>query len=208
MNRCAGSERRGCSDLIRLRSLTIATLAAMLLLGCAHHGSAFTPAAVADDGHALLYIYRPAQFSNAMLSPSVVIDGEAVFNTESGAYTDLYLAAGTHRFVLESEQAVAGNDEVVLGLDSGQVLYLRVDTALKFETGKPYTRRFDIVRVDERTALSEIAHCRRQQARMPSAYLWSSETPNASTEETRADEAATFTIDKSDDPFAAKCAHE
>jgi hypothetical protein len=200
--------RRGCTDLIRLRLQAVVTLAAMLLAGCAHHGSAFTPAEVADDGRALLYVYRPAQFSNAMLSPTVVIDGETVFDTHSGAYAVLSIAAGTHHLVLESEQRLAGNDELVVQFESGQVSYLRVDTALKFETGKPYTRHFSLVRVAERTALREIAQCRQQQSRLPSKYLWPVEQRDAHAEDVQTNEPATFTIDKSSNPFAVKRSHE
>jgi hypothetical protein len=185
-----------------------ALLVLMFFSGCAHHVSTFSPSEIADDGRALLYIYRPAQFSNAMLSPSVVIDGEAVFDTQSGTYATLYIPAGTHRFVLESEQPVAGNDEVELQLESGRVSYLRVDTALQFETGRPYTRSFSIVHVDEPTAMSEIAHCRPLQARLPSKYLWSVEMRDTAADGEPADEPATFTIDKSSNPFADKRSHE
>lgn len=185
----------------------VVALAVMLLSGCAHHGSTFSPAEVADETRALVYIYRPAQFSNAMLSPSVLVDGEAVFSTENGAYAYLYLAAGTHRFILESEQHFTGNDEVELQLENGQHAYLRVDTGLKFETGKPYTRRFGIVHVDEHTALNEITACRHQQARMPSKYLWSAEVPDETEDEIPAGEAATFSIDKGRHPFAGKSAY-
>jgi len=187
---------------------TLAALAVMPLCGCVNNGAAFSPAEAAHDGRALVYIYRPAQLANAMLSPSVVIDGKAVFDSRSGAYTGLYLAAGTHRFVLESEQPLAGNDELSVRLDDGQVAYLRVDTALKVETGKPYTRSFGIVRVDEHTALNEIAHCRHLQAQLPSGYLGSTEKHDTTTHETQAGEAATFTIDRSSDPFAARHAQE
>ena len=180
----------------------------LLISGCAHKGAAFKQAEVADDGRALLYIYRPAQFSNAMLSPSVVIDGEAVFDTQNGEYATLYIPAGTHRFVLESEQPVAGNDEVELQLESGRVSYLRVDTALQFETGSPYTRSFSIVHVDEPTAMSEIAHCRPLQAWLPSKYLWSVEARGTAADDVPAETPAMFTIDKSSNPFAAKQTHE
>ncbi len=180
----------------------------MFLSGCAHQGSTFSPSEVADDGRALLYIYRPAQFSNAMLSPSVVIDGEVVFDTQNGAYATLYIPAGTHRFVLESEQPVAGNDEVELQLESGRVSYLRVDTALQFETGRPYTRSFSIVHVDEPTAMSEIAHCRLEETGLPSKYLWSVEARGTAADDVPADTPAIFTIDKSNNPFAAKQSHE
>ena len=204
MNRRASSTQHGCSDLRIIHAL----IALMLLSGCAHHGSEFRPAELADDGRALVYIYRPARFPNVMLSPAVVIDGEAVFNTQSGAYATLYIPPGTHQFVLQSEQPVAGNDELVLQLESGQVSYLRVDTALKFETGKPYTRSFGIAHIDETIARTEIVHCRPQQARLASKYLWSAEAMDSAEDDKQADEPATFTIDKTGDPFAATRSHE
>lgn len=180
----------------------------MLLSGCAHHDATFSPAAAADDGRALVYIYRPAQISNVMLSPTVVIDGEAVFDTQTGAYVVLSIAAGTHRFILDSEQHLAGNDELLMQLGSGRVSYLRIDSALQFETGKPYTRSFGIVRVDAPTALDEIASCRHQQARLPSKYLWPAAAPDTAADEAQAVEPATFTIEKSGNPFAAKRSRE
>lgn len=180
----------------------------MLLSGCAHHGDTFSPAAVADRTRALVTIYRPARFANAVLSPSVLVDGDAVFNTENGAYVSLYLTAGAHRFVLEGEQHFTANDELVVQLEPGQVSYLRIDTAMKFETGKPYTRSFGIVRVDEPTALNEIAHCRHQQAQLPSKYLGTVEARDETADEADTGETATFTIDRSSNPFADKRSRE
>jgi hypothetical protein len=192
-------------SVITTRMQTVYALAAMLLLSaCAHHGATFSPAVIADDTRALVYVYRPEQFSNAVLSPTVLVDGEAVFNTENGAYAYLYLVPGVHRFVLEDEQHITGNDVVELKLESGQHAYLRIDTALKFETGRPYTRRFDIVHVDEHTALNEISNCRQQQARMPSKYLWSADTLPASEGDADTGDEATFSIDKTSNPFAGK----
>lgn len=207
MNRLAGRARRGCSDLIRSLMRTATALAVLTLSGCAHHDPVFSPAELADDTRALIYIYRPARFSNAALSPSVLVDGEAVFNTENGAYAYLYLAAGTHVFVLEGERHFTGNDEIEVQLESAQVSYLRVDTELRFETDKPYTRSFGLVRVDEATALSQIAECHRQEPRLPSKYLWSAEARDETGDEVQSSETATYSIDKGRDPFAGKRTH-
>lgn len=208
-SRRARRTRHGCSELIRSRTLAAcALLVLMSLAGCAHRGSTFDPADIVDETRALVMVYRPARLSNAILSPSVVVDGEAVFSTENGTYAYLYLEPGLHRFVLQSEQHIVDNNEVEIRLESGRLVYLRVDTALQFETGKPYTRRFGLKQVEEWDALKEIAHCRDQRVRLPAKYPGSAGAHDRDTDETRPDGAATFTIDKSNNPFASKRSRE
>ena len=184
-----------------LRPSLLFLLAVALISGCTSNRKDFQPVHAADDGRAAVHVYRPERMSNAVLSPLVMIDGEAVFDTGNGTWTYVYLPPGEHRFVIDPERGFSDNDELKLPVESGNTYYLRIDTSMQFETGKPYTRRFSIVRVDAHQALDEIAQCDYRQAKLPSKYLWPGDMDANGDEEDQPGHEATFSIEKSSNPF-------
>jgi hypothetical protein len=168
--------------------------AALLLAACSNQVTTFVPAAQDADRGSIVYIYRPSDPANFMMSPKVVIDDNEKFSIGNGDYRYVYLQAGKHTVGLNPTDQYVTDAALELNVETGTSYYLRVKTLLKFEPDTMNTRKFWIEQAAEKQALKEIA-----------------DTEYSGPERHSADHAAEdagtrqgFSIDKTRDPFAGE----
>ena len=145
----------------------------------------------------MVYIYRPSEMSNALYSPGINVDGEFKLYTKNGINSQLSLSPGEHIFEFQAEKRYTKLLPVTLSLEAGSITFLRVSTSLKIENStsyEPYARTFALTRVDEKTAVKEIAEC----------CLAKSEPSEDSNQTKPVDEGAGdgFSVDKTQNPFS------
>ncbi len=131
----------------------------VLLSGCSHQSTKFVPAAP-DNDLSDVYLYRPNSLSNVVISPVVLVNGNKTEGIKNNTYIQYQLVPGKHSFELEVGERFDGNKQISVNLQPGQVYFLRVDTELKFKKNDLYYRRFDILKVENSIALTEIVNCR------------------------------------------------
>jgi len=172
-----------------------------LLVSCATEQKIFVPEIATVEKGSIVYIYRPNAFSNIAVSPDVLINGVKNFPVSNNRYTLVYLKPGLYEFKLDLDEFYQGNKKIELNVGPEETYYLKIETALKFEPGKAYNRRFDIKSVQDTVAVNEIAHCRYSKPVMPSKYLFGN---NHSEGDVTHKPAPEFSIDKTSDPFSRK----
>lgn len=121
-----------------------------------------TRADSADSEQSILYIYRPSAMSNAIYSPDILIDDEVKFAIKNTSKRLIRLKAGKHKIEIDPDKSYAGTTRLMLDLNPGENTYLRVDTKLEIKnssTFEPYVRTFNLVKIDETSAIEEIAAC-------------------------------------------------
>ena len=170
----------------------------LLCVACStNSGTAtFTPVTAKPD-QVVIYIYRPSVMSNALYSPGINIDGEFKLYARNGTSSQLSLTPGDHTFEFQADKNYTELSPITLSLDPGSTAYLRVSTSLKIEDSvgyEPYARSFALTRVDEVTAVKEIADC---CAAKPERSEENDETDHA--EESTGDG---FSVDKTLNPFS------
>ena len=168
--------------------------AVLLVTACSNNASTFVPAPQDADRGSVVYIYRPSDSTNFMMSPKVVIDGNENFKLGSGDYRYAYLQAGKHTVGLSPTDQYITDAALELFVETDKSYYLRVITSLKFERDTMNTRRFWLEQVAEKQALQEIAD---------TGYSGPAQQSIAGpTEDSGA--GAGFSVDKTGDPFAGK----
>ena len=180
--------------MVILRSLGVVLL--LLGMACSSNGPIFIPA---DPGaqHALLYLYRPYDVSNLMLSPEIVVSQESV-RLANGEYRALALSPGSYTLKLGAVEGYTEASETELVAEAGRVHYLRLDASMKMQTGvrySAYQRGFRLTPVEAAVAqrqLSGLKDAAGQQAM---------ECSSCSLEQPAEEEEATFSTDKTDNPF-------
>lgn len=121
----------------------------------------FTPQ-IAASNQVVIYIYRPSVMSNAIYSPDLYINNEFKLSIKNGKHSRLSLMPGEYKFELEPDKNYAGSTSLSLNLNTGTTYFIRVDTSLKIESAtsyKPYQRSFNLIKIDEKLAVNEIAKC-------------------------------------------------
>ncbi|MDQ1362667.1 MAG: hypothetical protein QG652_527 [Pseudomonadota bacterium] len=131
-----------------------------LITGCSTAPVDFDRRDYVSDTAAVIFIYRPDALANVMISPHVIVDGEPLFAINNKQFHTLQLPAGRHHFKLELAERYQGNSGVLLETLAGQLYFLRIDTAVKFQQNRPYDRSFDILPVTEAEALAQIGLCK------------------------------------------------
>lgn len=131
-------------------------LSAILISACSTKTSNFKLTDTVSGKKSIVYIYRPASASNILISPELLINDEKKFEIKSNSYTFINLPPDEHTFKLDLTNRYIGNKEITLKTQAQQYYFLRVNTSLKFEQNKPYTRSFDIEEVSREIAVTEI----------------------------------------------------
>lgn len=117
---------------------------------------------LADPDQVIIYIYRPSNMSNAMYSPDLYINSEFKQPIKNGKNMRLTLAPGEYKFEIDPDKNYAGLTTLSMNLNAGKIYYIRVDTSLKVKSVtnyEPYQRSFNMIKVDEKLALKQIAEC-------------------------------------------------
>lgn len=177
---------------MRLLNL-IVVFALFSMVGCVSNQPKPGQIMAAAEKGSVVYIYRPASFSNVVISPGVLIDGKERFLIENDKYSFVYLSPGKHTIKLNLDKHYRGNFERQLDVQPDRAYFLRVDTAMKFVQGQPYIRSFDLKETAIETGLSDIKECKYIKPEMPSRYLL---------KKGRSGQESRFTTEKTADPFS------
>lgn len=194
----------------------ISPLFFLLLAACTAHNATFVPVQPSSEKGSAVYVYRASKVSSLMLPPDINIkDAEGVQTDigrlNYGEYKLIYLKPGSYDIQVDGIKYYASGEDLLTEVKPQTVNYLRLNATLKFETGlsyKPYGRKYDLQKVDEATALKELASCvdvdNKPKKKNRSAKVESDTvTPGAVTKETsEKEEEAVFSTDKTSDPFS------
>lgn len=198
----------------------IAPLLLLLLTACAAHETTFVPVQPAAEKGSAVYVYRASKVSSLMLPPDIKIkDAEGVQTDigrlNYGEYKLVYLKPGSYDMQVDGIKYYAPGEDLLTQVKPQTVSYLRLDATLKFETGlsyKPYERKYDLQKVEEATALKELASCvdvdkkpkkKSRSANVePDVVIPGAVTKETSEETPEKEEEAVFSIDKTTDPFS------
>lgn len=78
-----------------MRVTVLAAIAAVTLTGCAT-GPAFVEAPPPSNGKALIYIYRDVSLAAAARDAAFYLNGEKVFDLQTGGYSYVYVTPGNY----------------------------------------------------------------------------------------------------------------
>ena len=102
-------------------------LSILLLSGCAATGASFTPVALSDDTHALIYVYRLESDTGELLDvPILYVNGERLSTMRPKGYTHVEVPAGeTELKIADSAMGVriATLGDVTFDAEAGQTYY-------------------------------------------------------------------------------------
>ena len=82
-----------------------------LLPSCSSNNSTFVALSPSMENESIIYIYRPASLSNAVISPMLKINAEDITEISNNSYTYVQLAAGSNTFKLELSKRYIGKTE-------------------------------------------------------------------------------------------------
>jgi len=182
---------------IKIFSSIISVATFFFISGCSVRQTEFVVLKPAGESGSLVYIYRPQSFSNAIVSPDLIIDGKKATTLSNNSYTYRDLAAGNHTFKLNLSNRYSGNTDYKLETLPSKTYFLKVNTSLKFEKNKPYTRRFDIIQLPPDIALEEISEIPFAEDKINSQK--EKDTNNITPEGVSDDQ---FSINKTRNPFS------
>jgi len=137
-------------------STTLSLLLLFLIVSCSAKNTSFIEAEPELDTGSVVYVYRPDSMSNIMVNPEVLIDGKKQQVIKNNSHFYVMIAEGKYEVKLQLAERYEGVQKLDLNFFPGQVIYIRVNTSLKFEKNKPYSRSFDIEVVDREIAINEI----------------------------------------------------
>ncbi|MCW9013916.1 MAG: DUF2846 domain-containing protein [Gammaproteobacteria bacterium] len=172
------------------------------LVACSTEKKQFILESPADPEGSTVYIYRPHSLSNIVVSPILSINGKNKIAIKNDHYTYIHLPPGKHVFQLELDEKYQGKKRLQLLLEPASQYYIKVNTALKFEKNKPYSRTFSMQRIEQSQALDEIEQCGYMEAKIPSRYLWSENSSEDKSDPAVPVRDAEFDLEKSRDPFS------
>jgi hypothetical protein len=121
----------------------------------------FIPETVSDNT-SIVYIYRPKAMSNAIYSPGLFVNNEYKLSIKNGQHSSMTFAPGKTKFEIQPDNNYSGSRQLSLTLIAGNSYYIRVDTSLKIKNStsyEPYQRSFNLVVVDGKLAVDQIAEC-------------------------------------------------
>ena len=115
-----------------LRVVAVATLLLACLMGCtfgrlSSQSPRFTPAPVAAEGYATLYIFRPWQASGGAVWPVTFLNDVKIADVEALSYTYVYLRPGAYHVRTERSQLATamGNRPFDFEIPATQTYYLQ-----------------------------------------------------------------------------------
>lgn len=185
-----------------MNKLVLIMLFMLAVTACSTKKSNFVEVKPSSESETALYIYRPYSMSNIMITPEIVLDGEKITDIKNSSYRYFFLPQGKHTVELEIDERYSGVQKVDVNLQQSKTVYLRVNTSLKFEKNKPYSRSFSLEVVDKETALTEIQatqYADKKKNNKKEVLTNESETSSNSQDEVAKDQ---FTIQKTRNPFA------
>ena len=121
----------------------------------------FSPV-TAEEGQALVYIYRPSVMHNAMYSPDLYINDKLKFPVKNGNNVGFSLNPGEYKFEVAPDKNYSGRTALSVNVIAGASYFIRVDTSLKIVSStnyEPYNRSFSLIKVEQEMAVKEIAQC-------------------------------------------------
>ncbi|RDH84983.1 MAG: hypothetical protein DIZ80_05835 [endosymbiont of Galathealinum brachiosum] len=172
-------------------------IAIISAVSCTKKTANFVEFSPVKESESVLYIYRPYSMSNIVITPDVLIDGKKQAEIENNKYIYLNLPQGEHNIELDLTERYAGQQSLILNIEEGKVIYLRVNTSMKFQMNKPYDRSFSIEEINKETARLEIqdtVYAGKKSKKKKENKVGDSEKQ----EEVKEDQ---FSIDKTRNPF-------
>lgn len=169
---------------------------------CSTKKSTFVEVKPSSESETALYIYRPYSMSNIMIVPEIIIDEKKVTDIKNSSHRYFFLPQGKHTVELEIDERYTGLQKVDVNLQQSKTVYLRVNTSLKFEKNKPYSRSFSLELIDKETALTEIQstqYADKKKGNKKEESINEKETSSETQNEVAKDQ---FTIQKSRNPFS------
>ena len=185
-----------------MNKLVLMSLIMIMVTACSTKKSNFVEVKASSESESVLYIYRPYSMSNIMITPEIMIDGEKVTDIKNSTHHYFFLPQGKHTVELEIDERYSGVQKIDVNLQHAKTEYLRVNTSLKFEKNKPYTRSFSFEMVEKETALAEIQatqYADKKKGVNKEAMINEKE---ASSEFENVETKDKFTIHKTRDPFS------
>ena len=105
-------------------------------------GAKFTSdAAPPKNGEALVYILRPDNKYNSVISPGVVLDDKEIFLLANEGYSYVYLKEGEHNLGIKLSDSYKGNKSLRFSVKNKDVLYYVMKTEYLVGPEK-YYRKF------------------------------------------------------------------
>jgi hypothetical protein len=132
------------------------TLTCLLALqACMALGPRFERASAGDGNETVVYVYRPANFTNSAITPDLCVNETLVAELTNGGYAAVRVKKGINAVRL-GLPGWKGSAEQIDSSTGGDELFYRVDTTytVVYPMG---TRTFLLKRVPASAALSEIA---------------------------------------------------
>lgn len=174
-----------------------------MLVSCASAPLAFIELQPENKTDAVIYIYRPASMSNVLVEPEVLVNNEKIAEIKNDSYLTKSLPAGEYTVKLKLAERYAGKQTIDFKVEAAESVFLRINTTLKFEMNKPYSRSFSIERVDKESALAEIKltqnAANKKNSKQNKQYEDKNSTNKNEEEGARKDQ---FSIEKTRNPFA------
>lgn len=116
----------------RLLNIALLFVAALLLASCAT-GAAYQKVDKIPDGMGVVYIYRPASFVGAAVSPEVEANGVPIIRLINGGYYPYFSKPGEVEFSAKTETKSA----VTLHIEAGQTYYIKGTISMGAFIGRP-----------------------------------------------------------------------
>ena len=167
------------------------------LVACAPKHVVFEAMQPSSEKGSIVYVYRPSAMANAMVSPTLLHNGEVVSELKNGTYLYRHVISGRHIFSLKLGERYKGNKRTVLDVKPNEVYFIRATSELHFEMNKPYTRSFNLELVDSSIALHELASISDERK-----ALSSNENEVQREATSKGGEDALFSIENSRNPFS------
>jgi len=164
--------------------------------------ASFQPSTITKAKQANLYVYRPTSVTNGLYSTEISVDDEHIFMVKLGQLKRLKISAGQHQIKLETNSNIIGHQQIDITMEAGKNYYFSITTTLKMESGanyKPYKRQFDLQQVQQTAAIEQITDCCYSKK---AANKTSEQTPAANEATPPENNDATFSVDKTNNPFS------
>ncbi len=148
--------------------LVIPVYISLFLSACATTKHDFVAAEPSLEKGSVVYLYRPRDVANVMLSPEIDVDEETI-TLGMGEYQQLYLEPGEYVFKLKVIEGYTEGDELVMQVKPGTVSYLQLASSLNMQTGlrySAYKREFKLQLMSPVDAHNELARSRDVSVRL------------------------------------------
>ena len=142
------------------RAIATTLLLVFCMLAEAKQPASTAQALVIPTGHGVVYVYRPRQFTNALIKPGIVVDGREYPMLPTGKFLKFVLPEGDHLFDLKMSDTYHGSAAGRLRVLSGEIYYVRLDTSIEDIDYKTSQRLFSFDPVATTEAVPQIAKCK------------------------------------------------